>query len=97
MTFHENHLLADDSHVISLTLFLSKIGKTLQNVSSAAVVIGALRVKSFGSRSDLLLLNCIKAISRSRRQKLSLAKKPIVSFTCVFVFVALYFSGSFIL
>ena len=44
MIFHENRLLADDSHVISY-LILSKIGKMTQNLSSAAVVIGALRVK----------------------------------------------------
>ena len=43
MIFHENRLLADDSHEISL-LFLSKIGKMSQNLSSAAVLIGALRV-----------------------------------------------------
>ena len=39
MLIHENCLLADYS-----TLFLSKIGKMSQNFSSAAVVIGALRV-----------------------------------------------------
>ena len=43
MIFHENCLLADDSHVISY-LILSKMGKMSQNLSSAAVVIGALRV-----------------------------------------------------
>ena len=45
MIFHENRLLADDSHEISF-LFYSKIRKALQNLSSAAVVIGALRVNS---------------------------------------------------
>ena len=35
---------ADNSHEISY-FFFSKLGKMLQNVSSAAVVIGALRVK----------------------------------------------------
>ena len=44
MIFHENRLLADDSHVIYLTLFLSKIGKMSQNLSSVAVVIGPLRL-----------------------------------------------------
>ena len=44
MIFHENRLLADDSHVISY-LFFSKIRKMSENLSSAAVVIGALRVK----------------------------------------------------
>ena len=41
MIFHENRLLADYSHVISY-LILSKIRKVLQNLLSAAVVIGAL-------------------------------------------------------
>ena len=45
MIFHENRLLADDSDEISLYLiFFRKLGKILQNLSSAAVVIGALRV-----------------------------------------------------
>ena len=45
MIFHENHLLADDSGVISYLNFCRKVGKMSQNMSSAAVVIGALRVK----------------------------------------------------
>ena len=45
MIFHENLLLADDSHEISYLIFGRKFGKMSQNVSSAAVVIGALRVK----------------------------------------------------
>ena len=44
MIFHENRLLADDSHVISAH-FCRKLGKMSQNLSSAAVVIGPLRVK----------------------------------------------------
>ena len=40
MIRHENHLLADDSHD-----FCRKLGKILQDLSSAAVVIGALRVE----------------------------------------------------
>ena len=44
MIFHENRLLADDSHEISYLVFFQKLGKMLQNLSSAAVVIGALRV-----------------------------------------------------
>ena len=44
MTYHENRLLADDSHEISYLIF-SKFGKMLQNLPSDAVVIGALRVK----------------------------------------------------
>ena len=45
MPFHDNRLLADDSHVISRLSFFQKLGKMSQNVSSATVVIGALRVK----------------------------------------------------
>ena len=44
MIFHENRLLADDSHVISYLIFCPKLRKMSQNLSSAAVVIGALRV-----------------------------------------------------
>ena len=43
MIFHENLLLADDSHEISYLIF-SKIRKMSQNLLSALVVIGALRV-----------------------------------------------------
>ena len=42
MIFRENRLLADDSHEISYRF--SKIEKDVANLSSAAVVIGALRV-----------------------------------------------------
>ena len=41
MIFQENRLLADDSHEISYFIF-QKLGKMSQNLSSAAVVIGAL-------------------------------------------------------
>ena len=44
--FHENRLLADDSHEILYLIFFEKIGKMLQNLSSAAVVIGVLRVNT---------------------------------------------------
>ena len=44
MIFHENCLLADVSHEISYPIFFRKLGKMLQNLSSGAVVIGALRV-----------------------------------------------------
>ena len=47
MIFHENRLLAEDSHVISYLIFFEKLGKMSQNLSSAAVVIGAIRVKNF--------------------------------------------------
>ena len=45
MIFHENRLLAEDSHILSVLYFFRKWRKVLQNVSSAAVVIGAIRVK----------------------------------------------------
>ena len=44
MIFHENRLLADDSHEISYLIF-RKLRKMSQNLSSAAVVIGALRAQ----------------------------------------------------
>ena len=44
MIFHENCLLADNSHEI-LYLIFSKIRKHVANLSSAAVVIAALRIK----------------------------------------------------
>ena len=46
MIFHENCLLADNSLEISHLIFFGKLGKMLQNLSSAAVLIGALRVKA---------------------------------------------------
>ena len=46
MIFHENRLLADDSHEISCLIFFRKLGKMSQNLLSAAVVIGALRVSN---------------------------------------------------
>ena len=44
MIFCENRLLAEDSHEISFLIFFRKLGKMSRNLSSAAVVIGALRV-----------------------------------------------------
>ena len=43
MIFHENRLLADDSHEISC-IFFRKLEKRSQKLSSAAFVIGPLRV-----------------------------------------------------
>ena len=43
MIFHENRLLADDSHEIS-HLFFRKLEKMSQKLSSADAVIGALMV-----------------------------------------------------
>ena len=45
MVFHENRLLADDSHEISYLISFGKLGKMSQNLSSAAVVVGAQMVK----------------------------------------------------
>ena len=45
MIFHVNCLLAHNSHEISHLIFFQKIGKMSQNLSSAAVLIGPLRVK----------------------------------------------------
>ena len=50
MIFHENRLLADDSHEISYLIF-QKLGKMSQNLSSD-VVIGALRVKEQAVESE---------------------------------------------
>ena len=46
MLFHENCLLADNSHEISYLIFFRKLEKMSENLSSAAVVIGALRVNN---------------------------------------------------
>ena len=45
MTFHENRLPADDSHSKIVPDFFLELVKILQNMSSAAVVIGTLMVK----------------------------------------------------
>ena len=50
MIFHENRLLADDSHEISYHIFVENWERCLKNLSSAAVVIGALRVNTTLSR-----------------------------------------------
>ena len=47
MIFNENRLLAEDSHEISYLIFFRKLGKISQNLSSTAVVIGALSVNHF--------------------------------------------------
>ena len=49
MIFHENRLLADDSHERSFLIFFGKLGKMSHNLSSAAVVIGALRVNMYNN------------------------------------------------
>ena len=45
MIFLENRLLANDSQEISNLFFFRKLGKMSTNLLSAAVVVGALRVK----------------------------------------------------
>ena len=52
MLFHENRLLADDSHEKSYPFF-SNFGKMLQNLPSAAVVIGALRINLIYGSGDV--------------------------------------------
>ena len=49
MIFYENRLPADDSHEISYLIFFLKLRKMSQNLSSAAVLIGALSVNSLNS------------------------------------------------
>ena len=44
MVFHENRLLADDSHEISYPMFFENKEKMSQNLLSVAVVIGILKV-----------------------------------------------------
>ena len=48
-------MLADDSHEISYFIF-QKMGKMSQNLSSAAVVIGAFRVNADKSNHCILLI-----------------------------------------
>ena len=50
MIFHENRLLADVSHEMPFLIFFANIGKMSQNLSSAAVVIGALKVNPVSCR-----------------------------------------------
>ena len=53
MIFRENRLLADDSHEITYLIFSENyVGKMLQNLSSAAFVIGALRINSMPPKSS---------------------------------------------
>ena len=55
MIFHENCLLADNSHEISYLIFFRKLAKMSQNLSSAVVVIGALRVNFLTPHCCLLI------------------------------------------
>ena len=56
MIFHENRLLADDSHEITYLIFVENQERFCKICSSAAVVIGALRVNS------LLLINLANSL-----------------------------------
>ena len=58
MIFHENRLLADDSHVVPY-LFCRKLRKMSQNLSSAAFVIGALRVNTVKNEITFFLFSCL--------------------------------------
>ena len=61
MLFNENRLLVYDSHQISFLTFFRKLGKTSKNLSSAAVVIGALRVNATKNEvNSSLKLKCYK-------------------------------------
>ena len=67
---HENRLLANDSHEISyLIIFFRKLGKMYPNLSSTAVVIGALRVK-------FLVINiiCFNFVKISKNSSLTMKK-----------------------
>ena len=66
MIFHENRLLADDSHGKSYLFFYRKLGKMSQNVSSAAVVIGALRV-NLGCGYSLVVSKCVTMSTHNKR------------------------------
>ena len=63
MIFHENFLLADNSHEISsheisYLIFYRKLGRMSRNVSSVAVANDALRVmRHTASRNKLFVLN----------------------------------------
>ena len=62
MIFHENPLLADDSHENIIPIFFFKLGKMWLNLSSAAVVIGTLRVIfDFTTAGDW---DCVAAVER---------------------------------
>ena len=54
MIFHENRLLADDSHEIPYLIFYRKLRKMSQNLSSAAVVNGALRVNTKTELNEMI-------------------------------------------
>ena len=78
MIFHQNRLLADDSHEISYLIFVENyIGKMLQNLSSSAVVIGTLRVK----RNNCTLYNKMNLEPSGIQDKYKICKVYI--FACI--------------
>ena len=62
---------ADDSHEISYLIFSENLGKMLQNLLSASVVIGALRVKYsyYPSLSDSSKGSCQSSLTVDERSK----------------------------
>ena len=56
MIFHENRLLADDSHEISYLIFFRKLEKMSQNLLSASVVIGSLRINTLTRKRMIVAL-----------------------------------------
>ena len=66
MLFHENRLPADDSHVISYLIFVENWEKCRKNLSSDAVVIGALRVNGFSSTNLLSIVDKVAYYSASQ-------------------------------
>ena len=64
MMFHENRLLADDPHEISYLIFIRRLGKMSQNLSSAAVVIEALRVKNWLQTSQYKIIMLVMKMSQ---------------------------------
>ena len=67
MIFHENRLLADDSHEISYLVFVEKLRKMSQNLSpvAVAVVIGTLRVNFVFCAHILLYMVATSLIFKS--------------------------------
>ena len=56
--------MADDSHKISYLIFFRKLGKMSQNLSSAALVIGALRVNNGRIQNKILIQKYIYGVEK---------------------------------
>ena len=75
MIFHENRLLSDDSHEISCLLFFRKLRKMSPNLLSAAVAIGALRVKELQPAYKQINMVALTCVSFSiEREKMEIEK-----------------------